>query len=159
MRKLLQLQDDNNKAILFDLELSDVQFNGGGETFSAHLNILRSLSPAFYSLCDGMPDPLSISFPTEFVSDPKIFEEVLHFVYTDQLNKSYDNCKSKSKDKDRGKEACEASLVALLKASNYLGVITLKLTVEAKLCALIGPSNCAILIDVAERLTAPMLLD
>ena len=86
-------------------------------------------------MIDGSSEPFS--FPE--ITDPNIFEEVIHSIYSYELSEKFDQ-------KD------VPFLIDLLKASNYLGAVKLKLAVEALLSLLVDSSNFVKFVDVFERL-------
>ena len=88
---------------------TDVEFKVGGKIFPAHRALLAACCPALAALVPE--EPSTVPIPIEGM-DPDVFQVLLHFLYTGQI------------DAPRLNEAH-------LKAAEYFGIETLKLVAQA----------------------------
>ena len=73
-------------ALLYDPSFKDVEFLVKGKLFRAHKNILASRSEVFTAMFKNkMNESLTSSVKIKDI-EPKIFEQMLYFIYTDEVD-------------------------------------------------------------------------
>ncbi|CAO2149798.1 unnamed protein product [Urochloa humidicola] len=116
----------------------DVTFDVGGETFTAHRYVLAARSPVLMAeLYGGMKENGMSSFQIKDV-EPRVFEALLHFIYTDSLPEI-----------DEHNEVWMAQ--HLLEAADRYGLLRLKVMCEARLLKHINTSVVATTLTLAEQ--------
>jgi speckle-type POZ protein len=118
---------------------SDVVFDVGGETFSAHRFVLAARSPVFAAeFFSEMKESDAAGVVRIDDMEPGVFQALLCFAYTDSLP-----------EMKKGKE--DAMYQHLLVAADRYGMERLKLTCEDKLCKCIDVSRAATILTLAEQ--------
>ncbi|CAN6373115.1 unnamed protein product [Urochloa humidicola] len=116
----------------------DVTFDVGGEEFTAHRYVLAARSPVLMAeLYGGMKENSMSSFQIKDV-EPRVFEALLHFIYTDTLQEI-----------DEHNEVGMAQ--HLLAAADKYGLLRLKVMCEAMLVKRINTSVVATTLTLAEQ--------
>ncbi|VAH71177.1 unnamed protein product [Triticum turgidum subsp. durum] len=125
-------------------EGADVTFEVGGEIFAAHRCVLAARSSVFRAeLLGPMKESTSMCMQIEDM-EPKIFQALLHFIYTDSVPEIDD--------------ADAVGMVQhLLVAADRYSLKRLKLTCEDKLCSYINTSTVATTVALAEQHACPAL--
>ncbi|CAL4991247.1 unnamed protein product [Urochloa decumbens] len=125
-------------GILLDREVGvDVTFDVGGETFKAHRYVLAVRSPVLMAeLYGGMKENGMSSFQIDDI-EPRVFEALLHFIYTDSLPEI-----------DEHIEVWRAHLLA---AADKYGLLRLKVMCEDMLFKRIDTSMLATTLTLAEQ--------
>ncbi|CAL4991254.1 unnamed protein product [Urochloa decumbens] len=117
---------------------ADVKFKVGGETFTAHKNVLTARSPVFKAELFGwMKEKKATQIRIDDM-EPRVFGAMLHFIYTDSLPEIDDG--------DRRVMAQH-----LLVAADRYQLERLKLVCEDALCNFIDASTVATTLAVAEQ--------
>ncbi|CAN6381827.1 unnamed protein product [Urochloa humidicola] len=126
-------------GMLLDREVGgDVTFDVGGEQFMAHRYVLAARSPVLMAeLYGGMKENAMSSLRIDDV-EPRVFEAMLHFIYTDSLPEI-----------DENKEVWMAQ--HLLAAADKYCLLRLKVMCEAMLVKHIDTSVLATTLTLAEQ--------
>ena len=120
---------------------TDVEFEVGGDLFSAHKCILASQSTAFMAEFSGPAGNANAGVTQVLRIDnmePRVFEALLHFIYTDTLP-------------EVSEEDKVGMAQGLLVAADRYAMERLKLICEEKLCGYIDVGTVATILTLAER--------
>ncbi|XP_039827220.1 BTB/POZ and MATH domain-containing protein 1-like [Panicum virgatum] len=132
-------------ALLLSGQGADVQFLVGGKTFSAHRCVLAARSRVFNAqLFGAMREGTAWEDSVIQIDDmaPQVFENLLHFVYTDSLLEM----------EGLGEAAAAAAMAQhLLEAADRYDMQRLKLVCEDRLCRHIDVSTVATTLALAEQ--------
>jgi speckle-type POZ protein len=122
----------------------DVTFDVGGQIFHAHRCVLAARSPVFEAELFGPMKEKATTEPIRVADmEPSIFQELLHFIYTDSMSSD-----SKNGDDDDNKTA---SMQHLLVAADQYGLDRLRLMCEVSLCQGIDAQTIATTLALAEQ--------
>jgi speckle-type POZ protein len=131
---------DHLVQMLKDGKGADVTFNVCGQLFHAHRCLLAARSPVFMAELFGpMKEKTTQHIKIDDI-EPPIFEELLHFVYTDSML-----------DDEQYKEGRTAKLQHLLVAADRYGLDKLRVLCERKLCESMDVETIATTLALAEQ--------
>uniref|UniRef100_A0A0D9XU98 BTB domain-containing protein n=1 Tax=Leersia perrieri TaxID=77586 RepID=A0A0D9XU98_9ORYZ len=122
-------------------ECADVAFWVGDETFPAHRCVLAARSPVFMAELFGPMGQKNKEIVHVHDMDPRVFEEMLYFIYNDSLPEVDDD------DSD----VAVAMAQHLLVAADRYGLERLKLICEDKMCGHVDTSTAATVLVLAEQ--------
>ncbi|CAL4986665.1 unnamed protein product [Urochloa decumbens] len=130
--------DQDLGHLLCSGEGADITFEVAGEMFAAHRNILAARSPVFMAELFGTMKKNAASYVRVDDMEARVFEALLHFVYTDSLT---------------GIDDGEAMVMAqhLLVAADRYSLERLKLICEDKLCNYLDTSSVGTILTLAEQ--------
>ncbi|KAL6502844.1 BTB/POZ and MATH domain-containing protein 2 [Orobanche hederae] len=132
-------------------EGTDISFEVGGETFSAHKLVLAARSPVFRAQLYGpMKDQNTHCIKIEDMDAP-LFKALLHFIYWDTLPDMEELTGLNSK------WASTMVCQHLFAAADCYGLDRLRLLCEAKLCEEVAINTVATTLALAEQHHCPQL--
>ncbi|CAN6236499.1 unnamed protein product [Urochloa humidicola] len=125
--------------LLSSKEHTDVEFRVGGETFAAHRLLLEARSPIFTAKLLGRNKEHKATTVVQIDDmEPRVFEAMLSFMYTDSWPKMEDEEES-------------AISQRLFVAADQYGLKRLKLMCESRLCNLIDSYSMQDVLYLAEK--------
>lgn len=124
--------------LLLSGEASDVTFQAGGVRFNAHRCVLAARSPVFKAELLGSMKEGTSNFVNIEDMEPRVFEAVLKFIYTDMLP-----------EVNKKEEAAMSQ--HLLEAADRFNLQRLRLLCEDKLCGCIDTSSVVNTLVLAEQ--------
>ncbi|CAL5070110.1 unnamed protein product [Urochloa decumbens] len=128
------------EQMLKDGKGMDVAFDVGGQLFHAHRCVLAARSPVFQAELFGpMKEKDTAPIKVDDM-EPCVFEELLHFIYTDQMS-----------DKYAAADKTVAMQQHLLVAADRYGLERLRLMCEVKLCRDIDVQTVAATLALADQ--------
>lgn len=133
---------DHLQQMWKDGQGADLTFSVGGQMFNAHRYLLAARSPVFKAELFGPMKAKATQTQSIKIDDmePSIFEDLLHFVYTDSLPED-----------EHYKEGRMAKFQHLLVAADRYGLERLRLLCESKLCEGIDVETVATTLVLAEQ--------
>jgi speckle-type POZ protein len=119
----------------------DVTFDVGGQIFHAHRCVLAARSPVFEAELFGPMKENATAEPIRVADmEPSVFEELLHFIYTDSI----------SSERMNGDDV-NVFMQHLLVAADRYGLDRLRLMCEVSLCCGIDAQTVATTLALAEQ--------